>query len=82
MTYSDLTALCRNKFKGYTLNQCHYAIRDICDTLRQHPADMNDPYVVKLYAELDAVRDRRDALSEKEREAVENRRRPSVTDEA
>lgn len=81
MNYSDLTAQCRNKFKGYTLNQCHFALRDIHDTLQLHPADMGNPYVVKLYAELDAVRDRRDALSKGEREAVASRRVPSTTDE-
>ena len=82
MNYSEMTALYRNKFKGYTLNQCHFAVRDIHDTLRLHPADMGNPYVVKLYAELDAVRDRRDALSKGERDAVASRRAPSTTDEA
>jgi hypothetical protein len=81
MTYSELTAMCRNKFKGYTLNECHFAMRDIYDTLRFVSRDMSDPYVVKLYAELDAVRDRRDALSKGEREAVASRRAPSTTDE-
>jgi len=82
MTYTEMTALYRNKVRGYTLNQCHHAVRDIHDTLRLHPADMGNPYVVKLYAELDAVRDRRDALSKGEREAVASRRAPSTTDEA
>jgi hypothetical protein len=82
MTYTELTAVCRNKFKGYTLNQCHHAMRDIHDTLQLHPADMANPYVIKLYAELDAVRDRRDALSKGEREAVASRRAPSTTDES
>jgi hypothetical protein len=82
MTYTELTAVCRNKFKGYTLNQCHHAMRDIHDTLQLHPADMSNPYVIKLYAELDAVRDRRDALSKGEREAVASRRTPSTTDES
>jgi hypothetical protein len=82
MTYTELTAVCRNKFKGYTLNQCHHAMRDIHDTLQLHPADMGNPYVVKLYAELDAVRDRRDVLSKSEREAVASRRAPSTTDES
>jgi hypothetical protein len=82
MTYTELTAVCRNKFKGYTLNQCHHAVRDIHDTLQLHPADMANPYVIKLYAELDAVRDRRDALSKGEREAVASRRAPSTTDES
>jgi hypothetical protein len=63
MTYTELTAVCRNKFKGYTLNQCHHAMRDIHDTLQLHPADMSNPYVIKLYAELDAVRDRQHQLS-------------------
>jgi len=82
MTYTEMTALYRNKVRGYTLNQCHHAVRDIHDTLRLHPADMGNPYVVKLYAELDAVRDRRDALSKGEREAVASRRAPSTTDES
>jgi len=82
MTYTEMTALYRNKVRGYTLNQCHHAVRDIHDTLRLHPADMGNPYVIKLYAELDAVRDRRDALSKGEREAVASRRAPSTTDEA
>jgi hypothetical protein len=82
MTYTELTAVCRNKFKGYTLNQCHHAMRDIHDTLQLHPADMGNQYVIKLYAELDAVRDRRDALSKGEREAVASRRAPSTTDES
>jgi hypothetical protein len=82
MTYTELTAVCRNKFKGYTLNQCHHAMRDIHDTLQLHPADMGNHYVIKLYAELDAVRDRRDALSKGEREAVASRRAPSTTDES
>ena len=81
MNYSDMTALYRNKVRGYTLNQCHFALRDIHDTLHLHPADMGNPYVVKLYAELDAVRDRRDALSKSERDAVASRRAPSTTDE-
>ena len=82
MNYSDLTAQCRNKFKGYTLNQCHWAMRDIHTTIALHEGDLNHPYIQKLWAELDAVRDRRDALSKGERDAVASRRAPSTTDEA
>jgi hypothetical protein len=66
MTYTDMTALYRNKVRGYTLNQCHHAVRDIHDTLRLMGGRYDgiaNPYVTKLEAELDAVRDRQHQLS-------------------
>lgn len=58
MNYSDLTALCRTKARGYTADQCEFAIRDIHTTIALHEGDLNHPYIQKLWAELDAMRDR------------------------
>ena len=58
MTYTEMTTLYRNKVKHYTKDQCEFAVRDIYTTLQFIARDMSDPYVVKLYCELDAVRDR------------------------
>lgn len=58
MTYAEMTALYRNKARGYTATQCEFAMRDIYTTLRFVARDMADPYVTKLYCELDAMRDR------------------------
>lgn len=63
MNYTEMTALYRNKVRKYTPNQCRYAVRDIYDTLRLYPADVHDPYVRKLYCELDQVRERLSVLT-------------------
>jgi hypothetical protein len=67
MTYTDLNRNAVNKVSGYTLAQCEYAIADIHATLAVTPYgdDMAHPYTAKLYAELDAVRDRRMILQSK-----------------
>ena len=58
MNYTDMTALYRNKVRGYNASQCEFAIRDIHATIALHEGDLNHPYIQKLWAELDAVRDR------------------------
>jgi hypothetical protein len=58
MNYSDMTALYRNKARGYTADQCEFAVRDIHTTIALHEGDLNHPYIQKLWAELDAMRDR------------------------
>ena len=65
MNYSDLTALYRNKVRGYNLNQCEFAMRDIHVTIALHQGDLNHPYIQKLWAELDAMRDRLAQLQRK-----------------
>jgi len=70
MTYTEMNLLFANKFKHYTLTQCCHAIADISDTLALYDRDMKHPYVAKLYAELDAVRDRQMALLKKGRETA------------
>jgi hypothetical protein len=58
MTYTELTALYRNKARGYNADQCEFAVRDIHTTIALHEGDLNHPYIQKLWAELDAMRDR------------------------
>jgi hypothetical protein len=53
----------RNKVRQYSKAQCDFAVRDIHETLRLHGGDMRDPYIEKLWAELDAVRERQHKLA-------------------
>jgi hypothetical protein len=63
MNYNDLNRAAADKFSRYTLAQCEFAIADINATLGLH--DYGHPYTAKLYAELDAARDRRMVLQSK-----------------
>ena len=65
MTYTELNRTATAKVSRYTLAQCEYAIADIHATLALQDGDLGHPYVAKLYAELDAVRDRRMVLESK-----------------
>ena len=65
MTYTDLNRAAVTKVSGYTLAQCDFATADIHATLALHDDDLSNHYVTKLYAELDAVRDRRMVLQSK-----------------
>ena len=65
MTYPNLNRAAAEKFSRYTLAQCEFAIADINATLALHDRDLGHPYVAKLYAELDAARDRRMVLQSK-----------------
>jgi hypothetical protein len=58
MTYTEMTTLYRNKVRGYTADQCEFAMRDIHTTIALHEGDLNHPYIQKLWAELDAMRER------------------------
>jgi len=53
----------RHKVRHYTSSQCAFAVRDIHDTLRVNGGDMRDPYIEKLWAELDAVREQQQRLT-------------------
>ncbi len=54
------------KVSRYSLAQCEFAIADIHATfVALNVSDLSHPYVAKLYAELDAVRDRRMVLQSK-----------------
>jgi hypothetical protein len=65
MTYSDINRAAVTKVSHYTIAQCEYAIADIHVTLALYDRDLAHPYVAKLYAELDAARDRRMVLQSK-----------------
>lgn len=65
MNYTDLNRTAAAKVSRYTIAQCEFAIADIHATLALHDRDLGHPYVAKLYAELDAVRDRRMVLQSK-----------------
>jgi hypothetical protein len=63
MNYTQLTAQCRNKFAEYDKNMCARALHDCHVTLQLNshlPTD--DPYYIKLWAEIDAIRDRQAKL--------------------
>jgi hypothetical protein len=53
----------RHKVRHYTKAQCNFAVRDIHETLRLNGGDMRDPYIEKLWAELDAVREQQQRLT-------------------
>ena len=65
MTYTEMNRAAVAKVSRYTIAQCEYAITDIHATLALYDRDLAHPYVAKLYAELDAVRDRRMVLQSK-----------------
>ena len=69
MSFTQNTRIATEKFSRYTIAQCEYAIADIHKTLIIHgghgAADLENDYVVKLYIELDAARDRIHALKGK-----------------
>ena len=62
MNYSDITAAARAKASEATLIECMLAIADCHNTLRVGEHD-GTPYGVKLWAEIDAYRDRSLELS-------------------
>jgi len=64
MNYGQWHEVFTNKVKGYDLYTCRRAIHDCHDTLALHrdlPTD--DPYYIKLWAEIDALRERQNKLS-------------------
>lgn len=65
MNYTDLNRNAAAKVSHYTIAQCEYAIADIHSTLALYDRDLSHLYVAKLYAELDAARDRRMVLQSK-----------------
>ena len=59
MTYGEMHKVFENKVKHYDWYTCRRALFDCHDTLALHrdlPTD--DPYYVKLWAEIDALRER------------------------
>jgi hypothetical protein len=64
MTYGQLRETCTNKFKEYNSDMCAHALQDCHATLQLNkhlPTD--NPYYIKLWAEIDAIRDRQMKLT-------------------
>jgi len=64
MNYGQLREVCVNKFREYDTNMCSRALHDCHTTLQLNnhlPTD--DPYYIKLWAEIDAIRERQFKLS-------------------
>ena len=63
----DFTA----KFKTYTLGMLDYALQDCHATLAAGQYGTDHPYGAKLWAEIDAIRDRAAALSKARKQSTE-----------
>ena len=68
MNYGELRELFANKVKSYDLHACSYALKDCHDTLKiQRDLSTDHPYYIKLWAEIDAVRDRQLLLAKRKK---------------
>lgn len=64
MNYGQLHQTCVNKFKEYDENMCARALHDCHVTLRlNNHLSTDDVYYIKLWAEIDAIRERQLKLS-------------------
>jgi hypothetical protein len=63
MSYADITLNARAKAAKATAHQCQAAIMDCHDTLTVGQYDFKSDYAIKLWAEIDAYRDRAHALA-------------------
>ena len=61
VAYAQYAEFMRAKWRGRPARECNYARGDIARTMPHHPID--GAYMGKLYAELDAIRDRMMALN-------------------
>lgn len=64
MNYNNHYAVFTNKVKAYDFYTCRRALFDCHDTLNLWGEDINEDYAVKLWAEIDALRDRQMKLKE------------------
>ena len=58
MNYNNHYAVFTDKVKAYDFYTCRRALFDCHDTLNLWGEDINEDYAVKLWAEIDALRDR------------------------
>ena len=63
MSHADITINARAKAANATAHQCQAAIADCHDTLAVGQYDFKSDYAIKLWAEIDAYRDRAHALA-------------------
>lgn len=68
MNYGQLRETFTNKVKRYTPNELDFALRDCHDTLKlRSDLSTDHPYYIKLWAEIDAIRDRKLELSKRKK---------------
>ena len=68
MTYGELRQVFTNKVKRYTPNELDFALQDCHDTLKlRSDLSTDHPYYIKLWAEIDAIRDRKLELSKRKK---------------
>lgn len=65
MNYNNHYAVFTNKVKAYDFYTCRRALFDCHDTLNLWGEDINEDYAIKLWAEIDALRDRQMKLKGK-----------------
>jgi hypothetical protein len=65
MNPTEMSAHFRAKVSKYTAYQCRYALRDCHNTLTIGQYEYEDPYAKKVWAEIDALRDRLQQVSRK-----------------
>ena len=58
MNYSNHHAVMTRKVAGYDFHTCRRALMDCHDTLNIWGKDIAEDYAVKLWAEIDALRER------------------------
>ena len=58
MTYNDYFTTYTNKAKGYPIAACQRALDDCHQTLKLWGQDISTEYSTRLWAEIDAMRDR------------------------
>lgn len=63
MNYSNHHAVFANKVKQYSAAQCDFALKDCHETLAALGDEADEDYLVKVWAEIDALRERQMALS-------------------
>jgi hypothetical protein len=65
MNYNNHYAVFTNKVKEYDVHTCTRALYDCHDTLALWGDKIDSDYAVRLWAEIDALRDRQLALQKK-----------------
>jgi len=63
MNYNNHHAVFAQKVKGYDFYTCRRALIDCHDTLDIWGTDIDENYAIKLWAEIDALRERQLKLS-------------------
>lgn len=65
MKFNDYYKLYSSKFNSYTLDMCKFALADCHETLGMLGDSITENYSQKIWAEIDALRDRQMTLNKK-----------------